>query len=288
MSLEAVECLMMLGDVAEAVATCLRSKASGPSARRDFVLGHVAVFSGSADEAARRLGAAWDRCDRWRDRVLAARIATDFAHLAVNRGRGKDTVLWARRALEATEDHTVADSVTTLCLGLGVLGQVEEGLAVAAAVTETTTELSARQLDTLVGRGVLLLWTDELATARRELARAELGLRRYGPLHLRLMALFYLADTEYRIGAWPDAVVHSQTAVSLANDADQLWLLALVHSVAASPLAAQGHRRWPRPTWRRHGRPLGGSATGPACSGRAWPAPAWPRPKGTAPPWWPP
>lgn len=230
---------MMLGDVAEAVAQP-QVDAFGPSARRDFVLGHVVVFSGQAEEAARRLQAAWESCDRPRNGVLAARIATDFAHLAVNRGRGKDTVLWARRALEATDLHAVADAITTLCLGLGVLGQVQEGLAVAAAVPETTAALDARQLDTLVGRGVLLLWIDELADARRELAQAELGLRRHGPLHMRLIALFYLADAEYRIGAWADAVAHSQMAVSLARDADQLWLFALVHSVAAFPLAAQG------------------------------------------------
>lgn len=241
LSLEAVECLMMLGDVAEAVAHLPQVYAFAPSARRDFVLGHVAVFSGQADEAAGRLRSAWDSCDRPRDGVLAARIATDFAHLAVNRGRGRDTVLWARRALEATDHHAAADAITTLCLGLGVLGQVEEGLVVAATVPETTAALDARQLDTLVGRGVLLLWIDELAVARRELARAELGLRRHGPLHMRLIALFYLADAEYRMGAWADAVAHSQMAVSLARDADQLWLFALVHSVAAFPLAAQGH-----------------------------------------------
>ena len=241
LSLEAVECLMMLGDVAEAVAHLPPVDDFMPSARRDFVLGHVAVFSGAAEEAARHLHRAWDTCDRSRDGVLAARIATDFAHLAVNRGRGKDTVLWARRALEATERHAVADSITTLCLGLGVLGQIDEGLAVAAAVPATTEELDARQLDTLVGRGVLLLWIDELASARGALARAELGLRRHGPLHLRLIALFYLADAEYRMGAWADAVAHSQTAVSLARDADQVWLFALLHSVAAFPLATQGH-----------------------------------------------
>jgi DNA-binding CsgD family transcriptional regulator len=239
--LEAVECLMMLGDVAEAVAHLPDVDEYGPSARRDFVLGHVAVFSGAADEAERRLRSAWESRDRESDGGLAARIATDFAHLAVNRGRGKDTVLWARRALEATEQLASADCVTTLCLGLGVLGQFEEGLAAAAAVPETVVELDARRLDTLVGRGVLLLWTDELAAARRELARAELGLRRHGPLHMRLIALFYLADAEYRIGAWADAVVHSQTGVSLARDADQRWLMALLHSVAAFPLASQGH-----------------------------------------------
>lgn len=240
LSLEAVECLMMLGDVAEAVAHLPQVEGFGPSARRDFVLGHVAVFSGNAEEAAIRLRSAWDSPDRPGDGILAARIATDFAHLAVNRGRGDDTVLWARRALEATEHHAVADSVTTLCLGLGQLGRIDEGLAFAAPVPETSTELDTRQLDTLVGRGVLLLWIDELATARGELARAELGLRRHGPLHMRLIALFYLADAEYRIGAWADAVAHSQMAVSLARDADQLWLFALVHSVAAFPLAARG------------------------------------------------
>lgn len=42
------------------------------------------------------------------------------------------------------------------------------------------------------------------------------------------------------MGLWSEATAHSQMAVSLARDADLVWQFALVHAVAAFPLAAQG------------------------------------------------
>ncbi len=123
---------------------------------------------------------------------------------------------------------------------LGELGRAGEGLELIGPVPSSVDNLGPSQLDALVGRGVLQLWTDDLVTARSTLGRAEGGLRRYGPLYLRLIALFYLADTEYRLGQWSDAVSHSQLAVSLAGDADQVWTFALVHAIAAFPLAGQG------------------------------------------------
>ncbi len=239
--LEAVECLIMLDDVAEAGAYVAEVERFGPGARRDYVLGHLAVFSGAADQASGLLSTAWDTCDRTNDKVLAARIAIDLAHLAVNRGRGEETVIWARRALDATGRHAVADATTALCLGLGALGRSDEALGVATIEAATQgDELGAKHLDALVGQGVSHLWTDQLALAQDDLIRAEIGLGQRGPLHLRVIALFYLADAEYRMGLWSEATAHSQMAVSLARDADLVWQFALVHAVAAFPLAAQG------------------------------------------------
>lgn len=184
----------MLDNVAEAAAHVAEVERFGPSARRDYVLGHLAVFSGAADQASGLLSTAWDTCDRTNDKVLAARLAIDLAHLAVNRGRGEETVIWARRALDATERHAVADATTALCLGLGALGRSDEALGVATIEAATPgDELGAKHLDALVGQGVSHLWTDQLALAQDDLVRAEIGLGQRGPLHLRLIALFYLA-----------------------------------------------------------------------------------------------
>ncbi len=52
--------------------------------------------------------------------------------------------------------------------------------------------------------------------------------------------LSYLAGAEWRLGSWDDAVVHAELAVSLAQDADRVWDLGFVHSVAAVVPALRG------------------------------------------------
>ena len=65
-------------------------------------------------------------------------------------------------------------------------------------------------------------------------------LRRRGPAHQAIEALTMLAIAEYRMGDWDDASVHGQLAASLAEDADQTWLLAAAHAAAVAPLAGRG------------------------------------------------
>ena len=52
--------------------------------------------------------------------------------------------------------------------------------------------------------------------------------------------LTFLADAEYRTGAWDDALTHSELAVSLAQDSDRTWALAFAHSHAAIVPADRG------------------------------------------------
>lgn len=237
-TLAAVNCLLQVGDLAEAVAHAAEVEQLPPSAGRYLVRGRLAMFTGDTGQADRLLTRAWESCDSPDGDLVAAQAAGDMAHLAVNQGRAAEAAMWVERA--SATGRPPADAATLYALAMGAQGRAGDQLAALPPEPEVGDELSPAQLDTLVARGVLELWIDELASARRALARAEAGLARRGPLHLRLIALFYLADAEYRMGAWPDAVLHSQLATSLARDADQVWMLALVHGVAAFPLAAMG------------------------------------------------
>ena len=60
------------------------------------------------------------------------------------------------------------------------------------------------------------------------------------PLRGPSQCLSYLAGSEWRLGAWDDAVVHGELAVSLARDADRVWEFGLVHGVAAMVPALRG------------------------------------------------
>jgi ATP/maltotriose-dependent transcriptional regulator MalT len=55
-----------------------------------------------------------------------------------------------------------------------------------------------------------------------------------------LIGLGFLAETEYRLGAWDDAIAHAELAVSIVQDTGQDWLAPFIHAVAAFPLAGQG------------------------------------------------
>lgn len=234
--LAAVNCLLQVGDLSEAAAHAGHVHQMPPSARRHLVMGRLAMFSGATAEAEQHLRRSWDACALPDDSLVAAQVAGDLAHLAVNQGRARAAATWVHRARQSPQPP--ADATTVHALATGALGRVAEELADLPPVPPG--DLSAAELDVLLARGVLQLWQDELSVARRDLARAEAGLTSGGPLHLRLIALFYLADAEYRMGRWGDAVLHSQLATSLAIDAEQVWTLALVHSVAVFPLAATG------------------------------------------------
>jgi DNA-binding CsgD family transcriptional regulator len=80
---------------------------------------------------------------------------------------------------------------------------------------------------------------EDLAGALADLSTAAARLRAGVPLRAT-MCLCYLAGAEYRLGSWDDAVLHAELAVSLVQDADRVWDLSLVHSVAAVVPALRG------------------------------------------------
>jgi ATP/maltotriose-dependent transcriptional regulator MalT len=101
------------------------------------------------------------------------------------------------------------------------------------------------ELDLLLGRGLLRMWTDDLAGARDDLSR----LLTAGPERsagFRVLAATGLGETEYRLGCWDDALVHCDLAVSIATDDDQPWVGNISHAIAAHVPAGRGN--WDRAT----------------------------------------
>ena len=95
--------------------------------------------------------------------------------------------------------------------------------------------------DRRICHGISRAWTDDLAGARDDLTSALTACQRYGSLlPWGLIGLGFLAETEYRLGSWDDAIAHAELAVSIVQDAGQHWLGPFIHAVAAFPLAARG------------------------------------------------
>jgi DNA-binding CsgD family transcriptional regulator/tetratricopeptide (TPR) repeat protein len=239
--LMAAEYMLLGGAVDDVRALVAEIERQVPSARRGFVLGSLAMTSGRYDKAQELLAGAYDACDATRDHPLAEEIAAQLARVHMGRGHGADAALWATRSLDARRAPSpVADSLSVLAIGLLFAGRAPEAAAAVAELTDAGSLNEEASLDGFLGRGYVRLVTDDPAAARADLAPVTERLRRRGPAHRAIEALTMLATAEYRMGEWDDASVHGQLAASLAEDADQTWLLAGAHAAACAPLAGRG------------------------------------------------
>ena len=105
---------------------------------------------------------------------------------------------------------------------------------------EAPTEVRSADTDTLVFRGMARAAMEQLRAADNDLSTAAARLGSGTPLRWVSPCLSYLAETEYRLGRWDDAVGHGELSVSLAYDTDRVLDFAFVHSIAAAVPAARG------------------------------------------------
>ncbi|MBW0114621.1 helix-turn-helix transcriptional regulator [Pseudonocardia abyssalis] len=220
--LDAVELLVLAGERSRATELA-RAVPGGRSAHERFVRGLLAFTAGRTSEAEQLLLAAWAVADDT-DPGFRAGVCDALCHLYYLQLRTTESVEWGNRAL-AVDPRQSVSLVTSLALA---------GRSIAPTA----------ELATAVARGARLLWTEDHAGARTELAGAVTALRAGGMFVASLHAQGYLALTQHRMGAWDGAVADATEAVALAEDAEQDWMLARLHSYAAMPHAARGE--WDR------------------------------------------
>ena len=241
-TLMAAEYMLLGGAVDDVLALVDEIERQAPTARRGFVLGSLAMTSGRYDRAQEMLAAAYDamrpgtRPPACRGDRRAARASAHGSRARPRRGAVGDQV--ARRKPRTVARLRLAlgpGDRPALCRpgpgGGGRGGGTASGRLPAATIVP---------LDGYLGRGYVRCVTDDPAAAREDLAPVAERLRRRGPAHQAIEALTMLATAEYRMGDWDDASVHGQLAASLAEDADQTWLLAGAHAAACAPLAGRG------------------------------------------------
>lgn len=250
LTLEAIECQLLTGDIADLRKLTRRVRSFGISGWRSYVLARLAFVTGHLDEAEALLRDAWQLCDP-PDRdpglgagcssPLGARVAGQLAAVCTAHLRGEEVVGWAERALRLAPDpeQTVTDLIRYLPLnGLGLSGRADVALASVATLPDPAVAAIA-QLDALLGRGVLRTWTDDLAGARKDLTGV-LAASHNRSVAFRVVAAAQLGQAEYRLGDWDDASVHSDLALSIATDADLAYLLPFCHMEAALVPVARG------------------------------------------------
>ncbi|MET9564098.1 AAA family ATPase [Streptomyces tauricus] len=238
--IRAVEYRLLAGDVSQATELEQTVRDMAPDAEQQYVLGHLALTTGRLDEVRRRLAACWQSCDAATGAETLRKAAEQMAWLCLIQGDAPNIVRWARLGLELPRGSRSSFLPDSLAIGLAISGRYEEGIRSLAHVPPSGPRETPRQLDGLLARGMLQLWNGQLPQAQQDLREAFAAHRRGGLPYAALVALGFLTDTEYRSGLWDEAVAHGTQAVSLAEDTDQISILAVVHAFTAFPLAGRG------------------------------------------------
>jgi DNA-binding NarL/FixJ family response regulator len=223
-------------------AAALLSTALDPSGGRwHYVHGHLATVTGRFPEARAELETAWELIGP-ADDDLRGPMASLLAQLAILHSRASAGAEWAARAVIALPRGHPLLSLSSACLALALWlsGRRKEALTSMAGLPANPAAVTLEDAAQLAVRGQLRMWDDDLEGSRADSARAlYLGRENGVPLYA-LTAAGYLAEAEYRLGHWGDAVVHGELGISLVEDTDQLWFRAFAHGIGALVWAARG------------------------------------------------
>jgi DNA-binding CsgD family transcriptional regulator len=151
-----------------------------------------------------------------------------------------DITAYAKEALEGAADDAVVASLAyfTRAVGLALTGRSREALAELAASRAFVT---GSGLDALVARGMIRLWTDDLAGAGADLEEAVT--RAIAGESLRVgQGLAFLGEVRFRRGDLREAARVGGWAVDDAIQNKRYWDFAMVHALACYPHAAMGDR----------------------------------------------
>jgi DNA-binding CsgD family transcriptional regulator len=240
--LRAVEWLGVAGDVPQAHGLREAVLACADSPRRSFTLGILSASAGRLDEALTALGEVTERPDFSDYPELWGPVASSLAIVAAYAGRGSEAIEWAHRARQGPGPTPIVDLTAkqALALGLATCGRGADAVATLAEATPSRIEPLPFEAELLATRGALKSWTGDLPGAVEDLSSVIRWSRAGAGIRSLPNAYGSLALAEYRLGRWPEGLIHAEVAVSLANDSEQIWELAFVNAVASFFAAGRG------------------------------------------------
>jgi DNA-binding CsgD family transcriptional regulator/tetratricopeptide (TPR) repeat protein len=240
--LDAVAELLGSADVPGALALWPAVAQFGPSARRSALLGHLDLLCGRGAVTEAHLLEAWRAHNPDTEPTVGAAAATSLSAYLSTAGRLEEAITWGERAVEASGDDLAArlQALGPVALTLTLAGRGPEGLARLDGLPAVAAEVPLEHTGALVIRGRCRMITDDLVGAMTDLSVSLARLRAGVNLHFPGQCLTFLAEAEYRLGDWDDALIHSGLAVSLAQGNDRTWALAFAHAHAAIVPADRG------------------------------------------------
>lgn len=252
--LRAIDYLLLAGGPAEATALAGELATFADNARRDYDLGRPAVAAGRHANAGLLLTRACQNDAPAHEPTPSVAIDGQLALRGLLHARGDAAAALARRALAiAPPDRPAATKPCTfLRIGRPISSDPPEGFtSITLPRLIAPPQLAcldaglpgSSEVDRRICRGIARAWTEDLVGARNDLACTLTACQRHRtPLRWGLIGLGFLVETEYRLGAWDDAIAHAELAVWVVQNAGQNWLAPFIHAVAAFPLAARGAR----------------------------------------------
>jgi DNA-binding CsgD family transcriptional regulator len=271
--------LLLPLDVAGAAALEPDVRRLPPTARSNALLGQLRLLHGDGAVAEQLLLSSWNAHVPETESSVGALAAGQLAFYCYVAGRPEDALMWAERAIASADGRSELEAVGLSLQGfaLAALGRAREGLVRLASLPENANDVPLQATDGLLVRGVLRLYTDDLRGARRDLRTAAERVRAGVPVHFASPILAFLGETEFRIGAWDDAILHGELAVSLSTDADRVFDFPFVHAYAALAPACRGdwepaerHVQMALAAAEPSGMPLAIAASNTAAAVLAW------------------
>jgi DNA-binding CsgD family transcriptional regulator len=243
--LETAEALLIAGDVAGAGELSEELSALGTDAWCDYVTGYLALLQARVSQAESVFQHAWGALERGEAPEgapvdLKARVASQLAIIGIVRLDYRAMTRFGEAAVKAgAEDRRTAQFAWfARTIGLSLSGRSNEALDLLARLDQAE---GPGGLDAVVARGMVRLWTDDLAGAHddlsRALERAELG----EPLRVS-QGIGYLGEVAFRSGQLDEAVLYGELALAVqaATEGGRVWDLAILHALASYPRAARG------------------------------------------------
>lgn len=241
--LRAIDAIVSAGDLPQASAFARDVAAFTPGPLRDAALGYLAVLQGRASEAEQLLTSGWERPERTADPHLAALLALRWTLHSVGRLRGAEIVTWSRRAMALLpEDAAIRlEAEALLGLGLGLMGNVPDGLAAYASVLSSM----PGDVGSIAGRvsmasSWLKLVVDDVDEVPRALAQVAPEQLRGGSIRIAVWSYVWLSRAHFLLGEWDEAAAAAERAVSLLDDTGHEWLRPLARWVAVDVAGSRG------------------------------------------------
>ena len=239
--LDAIELLLDSSSVVEADALLASDEAFPVSARRTVITGELDLLAGRFTAARAGLETGWRTHDPAREPLVGARAALLLASLCTMEGRLDDALGWSSKAQLASASapplgrQALALKVITLSLD----HREAEALA-ALALPDFPGDVPVDDTELLAARGVARLASDDLVPVVADLSTVADRLAAGIAGRNSSQCLSWLANAEFRLGAWDEALHHGERAVGLAQQREGLWNLGFAHALAARAPAARG------------------------------------------------
>ncbi len=240
--LATAEALLGSGDVSGARALAEDLAALPDEPWSDYVEGHLALLSARTGEADRLLTRAWGNVHQGGvgdgEPDLPVRIASLLTILAILRLDYAAMLRFGTEAVErkASDEWVAAFAWLSRLVGLALAGQAADALLLLEQLGKVG---GPGGLDALVARGIIRLWTDDLAGSRADFTEV-IGREQVGEPFRVSQAVGFMGETAFRMGLFDQAIEHTELAVSLATEAERAWELPMLHGLAALPRAARG------------------------------------------------